>query len=121
MHFFTPLCNFHSLLSVSLSLPLLSVLSLPSLLPSALLPPSLSCVRPVSKSGVWGGFLDSDGVRRLTTAYPPFNYLSCETFGEGRLRGCFFQWDNIDAQCRTGRFGIFHCLYCVQFLFLSEY
>ena len=47
----------------------------------------------------------SDGVRQLITGYPPVGYLTCSDGSQGRLPGCRFKWDNVDAQCVTGRQG----------------
>ena len=48
----------------------------------------------------------SDGVRQLITGRPPVDYLACNHGSQGRLPGCRFEWDNVDAQCVTGRQGI---------------
>ncbi len=46
-----------------------------------------------------------EGTRELITGYPPANYLSCDDNDQGRLPGCLFMWDNVDAQCVSGREG----------------
>lgn len=52
-----------------------------------------------------------EGTRELITGYPPANYLSCDDNDQGRLPGCLFMWDNVDAQCVSGREGNQNNLY----------
>lgn len=58
---------------------------------------------PLSQSGLWGNVVNSNGDRQLVSTRPPAYFLSCHR--EGQLPGCLFQWDNVSAQCRTGRHG----------------
>ena len=48
--------------------------------------------------------MDPDGVRSLNTAKVQPGYLNCTL--QGRLPGCLFQFDNINAQCTNGRTGM---------------
>lgn len=44
-----------------------------------------------------------DGVRKLITARVQPGYVDCEP--QGRLPGCLFRFDDVDAQCSNGRKG----------------
>ena len=63
-------------------------------------PPSL----PSSQEGIWGDVTTNEGGERvLITARVQPGYIGCRP--QGRLPGCLFEFDNVDAQCRDGRKG----------------
>ena len=104
-------------LSLSFSLSLSHSFSLPS---SSPLPPSFlyDIIIPVPahqstlfivhnliliQEGIWGGVIEDSGARRLVTARVQPGYVTCTP--QGRLPGCLFKFDDLGAQCRTGRQG----------------
>ena len=64
-----------------------------------------------SQEGIWGGVIVDNGARRLVTARVQPGYVTCTP--QGRLPGCLFKFDDLEAQCRTGRQG--RCLYMYYF------
>ena len=56
---------------------------------------------PIVQEGTWGGTDDDE--RSLITARVQPGYVNCRA--QGRLPGCLFEFDDIDAQCRSERTG----------------
>ena len=44
-----------------------------------------------------------DGIRTLITTRVQPGYVQCDS--QGRLPGCLFKFDDVDAQCKEGRKG----------------
>ena len=50
--------------------------------------------------------MEEDGARMLVTARVQPGYVTCTS--QGRLPGCLFKFDDLQAQCRSGRKGSLH-------------